>query len=107
MLFPSSFLWRQHRVCFTEARCCAEPGISRCGYPALDKQNDLQLGALIHITVFEIFLFFRELLCHLVKIKLDGYDLDKNKAQSLEDYVKTFLDGEVKPLWPKGWMQAR
>uniref|UniRef100_A0A8C4VC78 Ubinuclein 1 n=1 Tax=Falco tinnunculus TaxID=100819 RepID=A0A8C4VC78_FALTI len=51
--------------------------------------------------------FAKELLCHLVKIKLDGYDLDKNKAQSLEDYVKTFLDGEVKPLWPKGWMQAR
>ncbi|NWH61094.1 UBN1 protein, partial [Geococcyx californianus] len=49
----------------------------------------------------------RELLCHLVKIKLDGYDLDKNKAESLEDYVKTFLEGEVKPLWPKGWMQAR
>ncbi|XP_051487859.1 ubinuclein-1 isoform X2 [Apus apus] len=49
----------------------------------------------------------RELFCHLVKIKLDGYDLDKNKAQSLEDYVKTFLEGEVKPLWPKGWMQAR
>ncbi|NXM33664.1 UBN1 protein, partial [Oxyruncus cristatus] len=49
----------------------------------------------------------RELLCQLVKIKLDGYDLDKNKAQSLEDYVKTFLEGEVKPLWPKGWMQAR
>lgn len=64
-------------------------------------------GKLIRVTVFEIFLFFRELLCHLVKIKLDGYDLDKNKAQSLEDYVKTFLDGEVKPLWPKGWMQAR
>ncbi|XP_023792218.1 ubinuclein-1 isoform X4 [Cyanistes caeruleus] len=49
----------------------------------------------------------RGLLCHLVKIKLDGYVLDKNKAQSLEDYVKTFLEGEVKPLWPKGWMQAR
>ncbi|XP_054247175.1 ubinuclein-1 isoform X2 [Indicator indicator] len=49
----------------------------------------------------------RELLCHLVKIKLDGYDLDKNQAQSLEDYLKTFLSGEVKPLWPKGWMQAR
>ncbi|XP_062444359.1 ubinuclein-1 isoform X5 [Rhea pennata] len=49
----------------------------------------------------------RELLCHLVKIKLDGYELEKNKAQSLEDYVKTFLDAEVKPLWPKGWMQAR
>lgn len=64
-------------------------------------------GKWIQVTVFEIFLFFRELLCHLVKIKLDGYEYDKNKAQSLEDYVKTFLDGEVKPLWPKGWMQAR
>uniref|UniRef100_A0A8C4KLQ8 Ubinuclein 1 n=1 Tax=Dromaius novaehollandiae TaxID=8790 RepID=A0A8C4KLQ8_DRONO len=51
--------------------------------------------------------FAKELLCHLVKIKLDGYELEKNKAQSLEDYVKTFLDAEVKPLWPKGWMQAR
>ncbi|OXB74449.1 UNVERIFIED_CONTAM: hypothetical protein H355_001831 [Colinus virginianus] len=36
----------------------------------------------------------RELLCHLVKIKLEGYEYDKNKAQSLEDYVKTFIDGE-------------
>uniref|UniRef100_A0A669PRQ9 Ubinuclein 1 n=1 Tax=Phasianus colchicus TaxID=9054 RepID=A0A669PRQ9_PHACC len=51
--------------------------------------------------------FVKELLCHLVKIKLDGYEYDKNKTLSLEDYVKTFLDGEVKPLWPKGWMQAR
>uniref|UniRef100_A0A8C6ZJ13 Ubinuclein 1 n=1 Tax=Nothoprocta perdicaria TaxID=30464 RepID=A0A8C6ZJ13_NOTPE len=51
--------------------------------------------------------FAKELLCHLVKIKLDGYELEKNKAQSLEDYMKTFLDAEVKRLWPKGWMQAR
>ncbi|XP_049624396.1 ubinuclein-1 isoform X3 [Suncus etruscus] len=50
----------------------------------------------------------RELLCHLVKIKLESYDLERNnKAQSLEDYMKVFLDAEVKPLWPKGWMQAR
>ncbi|XP_058142510.1 ubinuclein-1 isoform X2 [Dasypus novemcinctus] len=49
----------------------------------------------------------RELLCQVVKIKLESYDLGRNKAQSLEDYVKAFLDAEVKPLWPKGWMQAR
>ncbi|XP_054990964.1 ubinuclein-1 isoform X2 [Sorex araneus] len=50
----------------------------------------------------------RELLCHLVKIKLESYDLERNhKVQSWEDYVKAFLDAEVKPLWPKGWMQAR
>ncbi|XP_014375586.1 ubinuclein-1 isoform X3 [Alligator sinensis] len=49
----------------------------------------------------------RELLCHAVKMKVDGYELEKNKVQSLEDYLKTFLDAEVKALWPKGWMQAR
>ncbi|XP_045850066.1 ubinuclein-1 isoform X2 [Meles meles] len=50
----------------------------------------------------------RELLCHVVKIKLESYDLERNnKTQSWEDYVKAFLDAEVKPLWPKGWMQAR
>lgn len=49
----------------------------------------------------------RELLCHVVKIKLESFDLEKSKAQSWEDYVKAFLDAEVKPLWPKGWMQAR
>uniref|UniRef100_A0A8C6DD54 Ubinuclein 1 n=1 Tax=Moschus moschiferus TaxID=68415 RepID=A0A8C6DD54_MOSMO len=49
----------------------------------------------------------RELLCQVVKIKLESFDLEKNKAQSWEDYVKAFLDAEVKPLWPKGWMQAR
>ncbi|XP_014407291.2 LOW QUALITY PROTEIN: ubinuclein-1 [Camelus ferus] len=49
----------------------------------------------------------RELLCQVVKIKLESYDLERSKAQSWEDYVKAFLDAEVKPLWPKGWMQAR
>ncbi|XP_052517522.1 ubinuclein-1 isoform X1 [Budorcas taxicolor] len=49
----------------------------------------------------------RELLCQVVKIKLESFDLEKSKAQSWEDYVKAFLDAEVKPLWPKGWMQAR
>ncbi|XP_034258909.1 ubinuclein-2 isoform X1 [Pantherophis guttatus] len=49
----------------------------------------------------------RTLLCNLVKIKLDCYELEPNKSQSAEDYLKTFMETEVKPLWPKGWMQAR
>lgn len=28
-------------------------------------------------------------------------------GQELEEYLKTVLDNEVKPLWPKGWMQSR
>ncbi|KYO17456.1 ubinuclein-2 isoform A [Alligator mississippiensis] len=49
----------------------------------------------------------RALLCNLVKIKLGCYELEPNRSQSPEDYLKTFMETEVKPLWPKGWMQAR
>ncbi|XP_006897476.1 PREDICTED: ubinuclein-1 isoform X2 [Elephantulus edwardii] len=49
----------------------------------------------------------RELLCQVVRMKLEGYEPERNKAQSWEDHVKAFLDAEVKPLWPRGWMQAR
>lgn len=49
----------------------------------------------------------RNLLCNLVKIKLGCYELEPNKSQSAEDYLKTFMETEVKPLWPKGWMQSR
>ncbi|XP_060642557.2 ubinuclein-1 isoform X1 [Anolis sagrei] len=49
----------------------------------------------------------RDLLSQVVKMKLEAYDHEKNKAQPMEDYVKNFLDAEVKSLWPKGWMQSR
>ncbi|XP_077195404.1 ubinuclein-2 isoform X2 [Paroedura picta] len=49
----------------------------------------------------------RSLLCNLVKIKLGCYELEPNRSQTAEDYLKTFMETEVKPLWPKGWMQAR
>ncbi|XP_053577312.1 ubinuclein-2 isoform X2 [Bombina bombina] len=49
----------------------------------------------------------RNLLCNLVKIKLGCYELEPNKSQTVEDYLKTFMETEVKPLWPKGWMQSR
>ncbi|XP_048356861.1 ubinuclein-2 [Sphaerodactylus townsendi] len=49
----------------------------------------------------------RSLLCNLVKIKLGCYELEPNRSQSAEDYLKTFMETEVKPLWPKGWMQVR
>lgn len=49
----------------------------------------------------------RSLLCNLVKIKLGCYELEPSKSQSVEDYLKSFMETEVKPLWPKGWMQAR
>ncbi|XP_051569353.1 ubinuclein-2-like isoform X1 [Myxocyprinus asiaticus] len=49
----------------------------------------------------------RNLLCNLVRVKLGCYELEGQSALSPEDYLKVFMDTEVKPLWPKGWMQAR
>uniref|UniRef100_A0A3Q2XR77 Ubinuclein 2b n=1 Tax=Hippocampus comes TaxID=109280 RepID=A0A3Q2XR77_HIPCM len=48
----------------------------------------------------------RLLLCNLVRVKLSCYELEGKNA-SPEDYLKAFMETEVKPLWPKGWMQGR
>ncbi|XP_044158466.1 ubinuclein-1 isoform X2 [Bufo gargarizans] len=49
----------------------------------------------------------RQLLCQLVRMKVDIYEPGGCGASSLEEYLKSFLDEEVRPLWPRGWMQAR
>nr|XP_046167264.1 LOW QUALITY PROTEIN: ubinuclein-2-like [Oncorhynchus gorbuscha] len=50
----------------------------------------------------------RSLLCNLVRVKLSCYELESSQCSlSVEDYLKAFMENEVKPLWPKGWMQAR
>ncbi|XP_053714075.1 ubinuclein-2-like isoform X2 [Synchiropus splendidus] len=49
----------------------------------------------------------RSLLCSLVRVKLSCYEMENKCALSVEDYLKAFLENEVKLLWPKGWMQTR
>ncbi|XP_053274640.1 ubinuclein-2a isoform X1 [Pleuronectes platessa] len=49
----------------------------------------------------------RNLLCSLVRVKLSCYDMENQCSLSVEEYLKAFLENEVKPLWPKGWMQTR
>ncbi|XP_028267241.1 ubinuclein-2b isoform X2 [Parambassis ranga] len=49
----------------------------------------------------------RTLLCNLVRVKLSCYEREAKNSLSPEDYLKAFMETEVKPLWPKGWMQAR
>ncbi|XP_063048490.1 ubinuclein-2b isoform X2 [Engraulis encrasicolus] len=49
----------------------------------------------------------RNLLCILVRVKLGCYEREAQNSLSAEDYLKAFMETEVKPLWPKGWMQAR
>ncbi|XP_053300070.1 ubinuclein-2b isoform X1 [Pleuronectes platessa] len=49
----------------------------------------------------------RLLLCNLVRVKLGCFELEGKNTLSLEDYLRAFMETEVKLLWPKGWMQAR
>uniref|UniRef100_A0A3Q2CTM5 Ubinuclein 2a n=1 Tax=Cyprinodon variegatus TaxID=28743 RepID=A0A3Q2CTM5_CYPVA len=49
----------------------------------------------------------RTLLCNVVRVKLSCYEMESQCTLSVEDYLKAFLENEVKPLWPKGWMQTR
>uniref|UniRef100_A0A672ZTY6 Ubinuclein 1 n=1 Tax=Sphaeramia orbicularis TaxID=375764 RepID=A0A672ZTY6_9TELE len=43
--------------------------------------------------------------CHVL-IKVDWYKKERKESQDIEEYLKTLLDDEIKPLWPKGWMQS-
>ncbi|XP_038873887.1 ubinuclein-1-like [Salvelinus namaycush] len=51
----------------------------------------------------------RECLCIAVRVRMDRFQVEKGKTetQGPEEFLKAFLDTEIKPLWPKGWMQPR
>ncbi|CAH1776670.1 unnamed protein product [Owenia fusiformis] len=49
----------------------------------------------------------RVLLCNVVRLKMQAFNVTKVKGQTAEEFLKNFLDSEIKPLWPKGWMQTR
>lgn len=38
---------------------------------------------------------------------MERYKKERKGSQEMEEYLKTLLENEVKPLWPKGWMQSR
>lgn len=50
---------------------------------------------------------FRTLLCDVVRVKMHTFTMSKGKSQSAEEFCKAFLDQDVRPIWPKGWMQTR
>lgn len=49
----------------------------------------------------------KKLLCQIVSVKMHMFDTYRIRNQTAEEYLKTFLDNEVKPLWPQGWIQTR
>ncbi|XP_060566913.1 ubinuclein-1-like [Ruditapes philippinarum] len=49
----------------------------------------------------------RSLLCDVVQVKMRTYMMSKGKSQTAEEFCKNFLEQDVRPIWPKGWMQTR
>ncbi|TRY77669.1 hypothetical protein DNTS_017952 [Danionella cerebrum] len=49
----------------------------------------------------------RKLLFGIVDLKMTIYDSEAAPSSGLEEYLKEFLEADVKSLWPKGWMQSR
>ncbi|XP_063970601.1 ubinuclein-2-like isoform X2 [Lytechinus pictus] len=49
----------------------------------------------------------RALLCEVVKVKVKTFEISKTRTQSAEEYLKAFLESDVKNLWPKDWIQTR
>ena len=49
----------------------------------------------------------RSLLCDVVRTKMEHFETSKGRAQTAEEFLRSFLDADVKPIWPPGWMQTR
>lgn len=60
-----------------------------------------------YVNFFVLCISSRKYLCDVVRIKLKCYEVSKTRIQSAEEYLRHFLEAEVKNLWPAGWMQSR
>jgi len=49
----------------------------------------------------------RKLLCEVVAIKVQLYKMLKSRNMTAEEYIKDFMENDVRKLWPKGWMTSR
>jgi len=49
----------------------------------------------------------RTLLCNVIKVRVGLFKMSKSKSMTAEEYVKDFLESEIRVMWPKGWMTSR
>ncbi|XP_066981872.1 ubinuclein-1 isoform X1 [Macrobrachium rosenbergii] len=49
----------------------------------------------------------RSCLCNVVRVRVQFWHLIRKRCESPEEHIRMFLETEVRPLWPKGWMNAR
>ncbi|KAK7070973.1 hypothetical protein SK128_014893 [Halocaridina rubra] len=49
----------------------------------------------------------RKLLCDVVRVRVQFWHHMKKRSETPEEHIRAFLDSDVRPLWPKGWMNSR
>ncbi|XP_071534378.1 uncharacterized protein yem isoform X2 [Panulirus ornatus] len=49
----------------------------------------------------------RKLLCDVVHVRVQFWQMIKKRSETPEEYIRAFLDSEVRSIWPKGWMNTR
>ena len=67
----------------------------------------LEVGCLVQVASESTLPYFiyRTLLCEVVRVKMQTFQLSKGRSETAEEFCKGFLDRDVRPIWPKGWMQ--
>lgn len=49
----------------------------------------------------------RKLLCDVISVRVGLFKMSKSKSMTAEEYIKDFLESEIRKMWPKGWMTSR
>eukprot|EP00111_Clytia_hemisphaerica_P000279 TCONS_00000713-protein len=49
----------------------------------------------------------RKLLCEVVHNRVSLFKISKSRYMTGEEYIKDFLENEIRKIWPKGWMTSR
>ncbi|XP_042223460.1 ubinuclein-1-like isoform X3 [Homarus americanus] len=48
----------------------------------------------------------KKLLCEVVSVRVQYWQMLRKRSETPEENIKRFLDTEVRPIWPKGWMNV-
>ncbi|XP_045138972.1 ubinuclein-1-like isoform X5 [Portunus trituberculatus] len=49
----------------------------------------------------------RKLLNDVVQVRVIFWQMIRKRSETPEEYIRLFLDTEVRPIWPKGWITPR
>lgn len=50
-------------------------------------------------------LFSRSLVSNIIKIKEESYAVIQPRRQTMDEFIDTYLEEKIVPMWPTGWMR--